>query len=118
MTARRSLTSAAAIFTTIAMTDHTMLTAFGTAADATHGSASRSRSNTQRLIHELTIMADAADEIPQTQCPKCGAWVDDYDGFGVLAHPECGYCCHPSSTNGVCGICGASTNDTDCEHGE
>jgi hypothetical protein len=37
---------------------------------------------------------------PQTQCPRCLAWVDDLDGFGVLAHlgPDgCGYCSHPST---------------------
>lgn len=44
-------------------------------------------------------------------CPKCGAWVEDLDGFGVLAHLKphptaCGYCSHPSRTGGVCGICG------------
>ncbi len=44
-------------------------------------------------------------------CPKCGAWVPDFDGFGVLAHirpvhPDgCGYCSHPSRDDGVCGIC-------------
>lgn len=46
-------------------------------------------------------------EIPQTQCPKCGTWLDDHDGFGVLAHGKCGYCCHPSTIDGTCGICGA-----------
>lgn len=45
-------------------------------------------------------------DTPQTQCPKCGAWLDDHDGFGVLAHGKCGYCSHPSSLDGVCGICG------------
>ena len=51
-------------------------------------------------------------DVPQSQCPHCGAWVDDYDGFGVLAHcgpyyPDaCGYCSHPTSDGGVCGICG------------
>ena len=69
----------------------------------------RSRNGKFSLIHKMTIMADAADEVPQTQCPKCGAWVDDYDGFGVLAHSECGYCCHPSASGSplTCGICGA-----------
>jgi hypothetical protein len=32
--------------------------------------------------------------------------VDDFDGFGVLAHAACGYCSHPSRDDGVCGICG------------
>jgi len=54
---------------------------------------------------------------PRAQCPGCGKWVDDHDGFGVLAHikptyPDgCGYCSHPSRDgddqgNMVCGICG------------
>lgn len=52
-------------------------------------------------------------EQPKTQCPRCLAWVEDFDGFGVLAHTKdaypdgCGYCSHPSLTGGVCGICGA-----------
>lgn len=51
-------------------------------------------------------------EIDRTQCPECGAWVEDHDGFGVLAHTKpvypdgCGYCCHPSRDGGICGICG------------
>ena len=51
------------------------------------------------------------DEVPQSQCPKCKKWVDDHDGFGVLAHDECGYCSHPSSQGDdtgrmICDICG------------
>lgn len=52
------------------------------------------------------------NETVQTQCPKCGEWEDDEDGFGVLSHigegyrKPCGYCSHPSSDGGVCGICG------------
>lgn len=49
---------------------------------------------------------DAPDH---SACPKCGAWVPDYDGFGVLAHlgpTGCGYCSHPSRDDGKCGICG------------
>lgn len=54
---------------------------------------------------------------PRAQCPACGKWVDDHDGFGVLAHikpayPDgCGYCSHPSidyddeGVIGTCGIC-------------
>lgn len=45
-------------------------------------------------------------EVPQTQCPRCGKWIDDNDGFGVLAHGACGYCSHPSTLDGTCGICG------------
>jgi len=35
------------------------------------------------------------------KCPKCGQWLIDYDGMGVLAHDECGYCSHPSSMGGM-----------------
>jgi hypothetical protein len=52
------------------------------------------------------------EDVPQACCPKCGAWIDDYDGFGVLAHKECGYCCHPSADGDgeydVCCICGGT----------
>ncbi len=51
------------------------------------------------------------DDIVETQCPQCGEWLEDLDGFGVLAHiPGCGYCLHPSEHGDghgkwVCGIC-------------
>lgn len=50
-------------------------------------------------------------EYPKTQCPKCGEWIEDMDGFGVLAHKACGYCSHPSQDGDgegdfICGICG------------
>lgn len=41
-------------------------------------------------------------------CPKCGKSQVDNDGFGVLDCEECGYCAHPSRTDGVCDICGDS----------
>lgn len=49
------------------------------------------------------------------QCPQCKRWVADNDGFGVLAHLEpaykggCGYCSHPNSLEGKCGLCGKET---------
>lgn len=49
------------------------------------------------------------DDIPKQPCPNCHAMIEDFDGFGVLAHEECGYCSHPSRTDGVCGICGDTT---------
>ena len=59
---------------------------------------------------------------PQMQCPRCGMWMDDFDGFGVLAHvapmPQpCGYCVHPTRDRDaatgelVCAICGDRTPD-------
>lgn len=61
-----------------------------------------------------------ADDMPTATCPRCKAEVEDFDGFGVLAHikpayPDgCGYCSHPSRDgdgkgNWVCGICGEVT---------
>lgn len=46
--------------------------------------------------------------VPQATCPKCGAERDDFDGFGVLCCSTCGYCKHPSITDGICGLCGAA----------
>ncbi|KKM72074.1 hypothetical protein LCGC14_1424150 [marine sediment metagenome] len=51
---------------------------------------------------------------PTMTCPKCHAEIEDFDGFGVLAHDECGYCTHPARDGKVidgqhvwvCGICG------------
>ncbi len=49
---------------------------------------------------------------PTATCPQCKAEVEDFDGFGVLAHLKpfygdgCGYCSHPSRDDGVCGLCG------------
>lgn len=53
------------------------------------------------------------ETVPQTQCPSCGDWLDDLDGWGVLAHEACGYCDHPSLDGDgagrmICGICGAA----------
>lgn len=60
-------------------------------------------------------MAAADDELPRALCPRCGMFVIDYDGFGVLAHvsteehPDdtaCGYCSHPAYEDNRCTICG------------
>ena len=57
------------------------------------------------------------DDMPESQCPKCGVWETDYDGFGVMAHIKpvyprgCGYCSHPSTLDGYCGICGEVRDD-------
>lgn len=57
------------------------------------------------------------DEMPKTQCPQCLAWVEDFDGFGVLAHlprdhaDGCGYCSHPAIDDDVCGVCEATIRE-------
>ena len=45
--------------------------------------------------------------VPLMQCPQCKEWMEDRDGFGVLAHEKCGYCSHPSITGEECDVCGA-----------
>lgn len=45
-------------------------------------------------------------DLPEAICPRCGHREDDYDGFGMLACDECGWCSHPDRYGGVCGICG------------
>ena len=54
-------------------------------------------------------------ETPETQCPRCGDWVEDCDGFGVLCHVRCGYCSHASVDGGVCGLCGEKDADSEGE---
>ncbi len=69
-------------------------------------------------------LESGTEETPKAQCPRCGVWVNDFDGFGVLAHTKpaysdgCGYCSHPSRDDGVCGICGeleSGTEPIECE---
>jgi len=51
--------------------------------------------------------SDAADdERIMEKCPVCSAEQEDFDGFGVVHCPDCGYCIHPNSQDGICGICG------------
>jgi hypothetical protein len=40
------------------------------------------------------------------ECPRCGAAQEDFDGFGVLHCPACGFCVHPSFMDGRCNFCG------------
>ena len=52
-------------------------------------------------------MNDDETEYPIVYCPRCGAEQVDMDGFGFLACiPGCGWCTHPSGTNGQCDLCG------------
>jgi len=39
-------------------------------------------------------------------CPKCGEAQEDDDGFGFIFCEKCGYCVHPSITDGKCDCCG------------
>jgi hypothetical protein len=71
--------------------------------------------------HTITPVGHApAVEQPVMQCPRCKAWMPDFDGVGVLAHTSppyedgCGFCTHPSCDqdaegHSVCGICSART---------
>lgn len=49
---------------------------------------------------------DLFNDTPETKCPRCGRWIEDMDGFGVVRHESCGYCSHISIDGGVCGLCG------------
>lgn len=53
---------------------------------------------------------------PIMRCPSCGAPEIDFDGMGCVACPRdpkrC-FCPHPSTTDGVCGICGDSGPDAE-----
>lgn len=55
---------------------------------------------------QASHLAQQRRETPQAQCPSCGAWVDDLDGFGVLVHDGCGYCSHPDIYGDTCTACG------------
>lgn len=59
---------------------------------------------TQEMIDRS--MGASENEVMQSQCPRCKAWQDDYDGFGVLSC-ACGYCAHPATDGGACALCGA-----------
>lgn len=55
---------------------------------------------------------ETCEEVPSScPCPWCGEWVEDWDGFGVVAHlgdGGCGYCAHLSADGGFCNYCGAA----------
>ena len=56
-------------------------------------------------------MANNANDVPVATCPHCRAPQADYDGFGVLYCERCGYCAHPSLTDGVCELCKEERHD-------
>lgn len=66
--------------------------------------------------------SELAQQVPKTACPNCGQWVDDFDGFGVLTHEECGYCSHPASLINddgtlTCEVCGHTFDEPKpCQH--
>lgn len=49
---------------------------------------------------------ELAEDYPEITCPRCGHTEEDMDGFGFVCCHRCGYCVHPSITDGVCGVCG------------
>lgn len=55
--------------------------------------------------------ANDYDDIPLATCPECRAQQRDDDGFGVLYCGNCGYCAHPSLTDGVCELCKEGRQD-------
>lgn len=44
-------------------------------------------------------------DLPTMTCPACKRVSEDHDGFGVLYCEHCGYCAHPSVTDGECELC-------------
>ena len=57
---------------------------------------------------------------PLAVCPLCGGEQEDYDGFGVLYHEECGYCAHTAASiheDGLwhCDVCGQIQEDDHAE---
>ena len=65
-------------------------------------------------------MSAPESDQPQIQCPACGVWEEDFDGF-MVAHTQpayedgCGWCSHPARDGGVCGICGDVEEETASE---
>lgn len=73
------------------------------------GLASGCRIGLEVIDKALVPMTDEPlDPAPISVCPKCGALVEDLDGFGVLAHDECGYCSHFDVYGNACRVCGAT----------
>ncbi len=64
----------------------------------------------QAAVIDPPALPDFEDDlIILIECPRCGAQQQDFDGFGVVHCPACGYCTHPSATDGTCDICGEPT---------
>jgi DNA-directed RNA polymerase subunit RPC12/RpoP len=55
------------------------------------------------------------DDIEVVRCPSCGAWLEDFDGFGFIACEKCGFCRHPNAElidgKWICGICGKEVHN-------
>lgn len=58
--------------------------------------------------HEQLPPGEDSDDEPESFCPNCGKLLPDHDGFGVLAHEECGFCSHPADTEEDCPSCHAT----------
>ncbi len=59
----------------------------------------------ERICPRCDRLRDRLDDTNLSICPMCGGYVEDLDGFGVLAHDACGYCSHPDRYGGECTIC-------------
>jgi len=57
-------------------------------------------------INVDTVMKELRGENTSV-CPQCGVEQEDFDGFGMLYCPACGYCKHASRTEGKCDSCGS-----------
>jgi hypothetical protein len=53
------------------------------------------------------------DVAPETECPKCGYWQPDYDGFGVMLCVKCAWCSHASIVGDECQLCGLAVEAKD-----
>lgn len=60
----------------------------------------------EHLCGRCEELRDRIAEGELSVCPKCGGYVEELDGFGVLAHDRCGYCSCPSIDGDTCSICG------------
>lgn len=58
-------------------------------------------------VPEAQVDDSADNEVPHLPCPQCGVDVPDYEGASeIYAHEACGFCSHPSQTDGACTMCG------------
>ena len=70
------------------------------------------------MIHEVNGWEEDDDvgmlcTVPTAECRKCHAEQPDLDGFGVLYCEACGYCMHPTCSEGKCELCGRVEDQPD-----